>query len=35
MMGQVKTQPTEGVWPPAMHHRLANINGQRQVYFEG
>jgi hypothetical protein len=35
MMGKVKTQPTEGVWPPALHRHFANINGQWQVYFEG
>jgi hypothetical protein len=35
MMGKVKTQPTDWVWPPVQHHLLANINGQRHDYFEG
>jgi hypothetical protein len=34
-VGMAKTQPTEGVWPPTLHRRLANINGQQHVYFEG
>ena len=33
--GTAKTQHTEGVWPPSLHHHLANINGQQRVYFEG
>jgi len=33
--GMAKTQHTEGVWSPALHHHLANINGQQRVYFEG
>jgi len=34
-MAHVKSKPTEGVWHSTPHHRLANINGQRRVYFEG
>jgi hypothetical protein len=33
--GMAKTQPTDWVWLPALHHCLANINGQRLAYFEG
>jgi hypothetical protein len=35
MMRKAKTQLTEGVWSPALHHRIANINEQWHVYFEG
>ena len=31
MMEKVKTQSTGGVWPHALHHHLANINGQWRV----
>ncbi len=34
-MGMAKTQPTDWVWPPALHHCLANINRQQWVHFEG
>ena len=34
-MELVKTQPTDWVWPPSLHHCLANINVQQHVYFEG
>ena len=34
-MGMAKTQPTDWVWPPSLHHCLAYINGQRHDYFEG
>jgi len=31
--GTAETQPTDGFWPPALHHRLDNINRQWGVYF--
>ena len=34
-VGMAKTQPTEGVWPPALQHCLADINRQGWVYFCG
>jgi hypothetical protein len=34
-MGRAKTQPTEGFRPYALHHHLANINGQWCVYCCG
>ena len=33
--GNGKTQHTDWVWPPSLHHCLANINGQRHIYIEG
>ena len=34
-LGTAETQPTDWVWPPALHHCLDNINRQRRVYFCG
>ena len=34
-MGKAETQPTDRVLPPVLQHCLANINGQRWVYFCG
>ena len=32
-MGMVKTQPTDWVWPPALHHHLPTSMGSG-IYFE-
>ena len=32
-MGTAKTQPTDGVWPLAPHHHLANNNMQQWANF--